>query len=148
MLLWIVLAAFLMQFAAGERYVKIGNRNTFPIWIQTQPNTGQPHIRNGRIVKLNPNDCTKYYISDAGWSGRFWPKVGCNRNGENCEFGQSIEPCPACGCQPPAETKLEFFFPPVNSSIASYYDISLIDGYSLSAEITPYQNVSDFVFCF
>lgn len=41
------------------------------------------------------------------------------------------------GCDPPAETKVEFFFPPVGDSGDVWYDVSLVDGYSLPAEIVP-----------
>lgn len=69
--------------------------------------------------------------------GRFWPKSGCDNNGINCEVGQSVSPCPQGGCQPPAETKVEFFFPPSGNGQDVWYDISLVDGYSLAAEIVP-----------
>lgn len=70
-------------------------------------------------------------------AGRFWPKQGCDANGQNCEVGQSIDPCNAGGCDPPAETKVEFFFPPSNDWGDVWYDISLVDGYSLPVEIIP-----------
>lgn len=148
MFLWFALTGLWVQSAAGLRYIKVVNKNTIPIWIQSQPNKNQPSLKNGRIVKLNPNKCVKYDISDAGWAGRLWAKVECDSNGVNCKFGQSLPPCPAAGCQPPAETKVEFFIPAISSSAASYYDISLVDGYSLGAEITPYSNVRGFIFIF
>lgn len=69
--------------------------------------------------------------------GRFWPKTGCDSNGFNCEVGQSVPPCGPTGCSPPAETKVEFFFPPVGDGNNVWYDISLVDGYSLATEIKP-----------
>lgn len=47
-------------------------------------------------------------------AGRFWPKQGCDGSGQNCQVGQSIAPCGRTGCDPPAETKVEFFFPAMN----------------------------------
>ena len=41
------------------------------------------------------------------------------------------------GCQPPADTKIEFNFPPQPPTSDSWYDISLVDGYSLAMSITP-----------
>lgn len=124
---WLLFATVLfIDQIAGLRYIEIGNKNNFPIWIETKPNDNKPPLRNGEIVKLNPNDRTKYDIEDAGWGGRFWAKVGCDESGANCEFGQSVDPCPEGGCQPPAETKVEFFFPPTDSTDDSYYDISLV----------------------
>lgn len=69
--------------------------------------------------------------------GRFWPKSGCDHSGHNCEVGQSVDPCLPTGCDPPAETKVEFFFPPVGDPYDVWYDVSLVDGYSLPAEIIP-----------
>lgn len=68
-----------------------------------------------------------FNIGDEGWAGRLWPKTGCDQNGANCAFGQSISPCPQSGCHPPADTKVEFFFPPINSREVSFYDISLVE---------------------
>lgn len=142
-MLWFTfIALFCINCIAGLRTIDIGNQNGFPIWIQTQPNDGKPPLRNGEIVLVNPGERTTYDIDDAGWGGRLWAKVGCDESGANCEFGQSVDPCPSGGCQPPAETKVEFFFPPMDSPDASYYDISLVDGFSLASEIVPYKDVS------
>lgn len=141
-MLWIVIIALFVHSCASLRYIEVGNNNGFPIWLQSQPNNNLPPLRGGQIVKLNPGERTKYDIDDGGWAGRLWPKVGCDDGGGNCEFGQSIPPCPAGGCHPPAETKVEFFFPPMNAPQDSFYDISLVDGFSLGSEIIPYQNVS------
>lgn len=70
-------------------------------------------------------------------AGRFWPKTGCDDSGQNCESGQSVDPCNEGGCDPPADTKVEFFFPPSGDPGAVWYDVSLVDGYSLAAEIVP-----------
>jgi len=70
------------------------------------------------------------------WAGRMWPKIGCDGGGLNCLFGQSSPPCPSGGCQPPADTKIEFFFPR-NFAGQAWYDISLVDGFSLPVDIVP-----------
>jgi hypothetical protein len=41
------------------------------------------------------------------------------------------------GCQPPADTKVEFYFPSQPPHEDSWYDISLVDGYSLPMKIVP-----------
>lgn len=69
--------------------------------------------------------------------GRFWPKSGCDGSGQNCQVGQSVSPCGRNGCDPPAETKVEFFFPRSGDNGNVWYDISLVDGYSLPVEIVP-----------
>lgn len=120
---------FVVLFCAGHisalRYIQVTNQNTFPIWIQTQPNSDQPPLTN-QIIQIMPGGGTVYNVQDSGWGGRLWPKVGCDGNGANCVFGQSVAPCPNGGCEPPAETKVEFFFPPINTANDSFYDISLV----------------------
>lgn len=125
MLWFIVIAIFFIDDAAGSRYIRVENRNKFPIWIQTLTNNNGPPLCQN-VTRIRPGARIKYNIPDSGWAGRFWAKYGCDRHGNNCAFGQSMTPCPKNGCQPPADTKLEFFFPPINSPQESYYDISLV----------------------
>lgn len=86
-------------------------------------------LLNGLFVNLGAGASCKYDIEDDGWSGRLWSKTECDDNVHNCEIGQSIA------------TKVEFFFPPFESRLAFYYNIRLVDGYSLIAEIIPYAEV-------
>lgn len=124
--LWLTLLAVVcVQHTTGLRYIKIKNSNRFPIWIETQTNNRGRPLGKG-IVHLQPGKSTQYNIPDSGWAGRLWPKTGCDGNGANCEIGQSVAPCPKNGCQPPAETKVEFFFPNKNEKKDSFYDISLV----------------------
>ena len=67
----------------------------------------------------------------------FISQSGCNNQGTNCLFGDSSPPCPSGGCQPPADTKIEFNFAPQGSSAPTWYDISLVDGYSQPMKIVP-----------
>jgi hypothetical protein len=121
-----------------SRDIEFTNRCGYDIWVNplTNGGPGQPILQPG-IVRLANYAQYTYQIPDAGWGGRFWPKSGCDGTGHNCEVGQSVDPCPVGGCQPPAETKVEFFFPPLNNGYDVWYDISLVDGYSLAAEIVP-----------
>lgn len=88
-------------------------------------NMNQPMLSN-EIRRINPSDNTIYDIMASGWAGRFWPKGGCDASGNNCVYGQSSAPCPIGGCQPPSDTKCEFYFPPINSPTGIYYDTSLV----------------------
>ncbi|XP_055325704.1 uncharacterized protein LOC129579578 [Sitodiplosis mosellana] len=144
-MLCLVLIVFccLAQVVELRRYIEVKNQNSFPIWIETLTNNNGAPLSN-EIKRINPGGGIKYEISDHGWAGRVWPKIGCNRNGANCEFGQSIAPCPSGGCHPPADTKVEFFFPRINSNQNSFYDISLVDGFSLASEIIPIRNGNHF----
>lgn len=138
-IVFMVLCGLTQSFAL-RRVIEINNRNNFNIWIQTLTNNNGPPLTG--VFVIGPGQRKTIDISDAGWAGRLWPKIGCDQSGENCQFGQSSPPCPAGGCQPPADTKVEFNFPPSNSPGRTFYDLSLVDGYSLASEIIPYLNVS------
>lgn len=126
--------------AVALRHITFKNRCAETIWISPLTNdNGAPF---GNIRRLNRNGRVSYNIPRSGWGGRFWPKTGCDRSGENCEVGQSIPPCPPNGCQAPAETKIEFFFPSSVSRDKVWYDISLVDGYTLPMQIVPSRIVS------
>lgn len=108
-----------------RRTIQVGNRNNFPIWIETLTNDNGPPLTN-QIIRLNSGGQHTFNIHDKGWAGRLWPKIGCDQRGGNCDFGQSMPPCPRDGCQPPADTKVEFYFPRINTQTKSFYDISLV----------------------
>lgn len=90
---------------------------------------------DGKKSRPSLNSSLRNYLFYRG--GRFWPKTGCDGGGQNCETGQSVSPCGRNGCDPPAETKVEFFFPPAGDRNNVWYDISLVDGYSLPVQIVP-----------
>jgi hypothetical protein len=114
------------------------NNCTQDVWIASQPNAGYGVLPGPGATKLAARGGTlSYTLPSAGWAGRFWPKTGCDASGESCTTGQAIPPCPATGCQPPADTKVEFFFPPSSSSSRPYYDVSLVDGFSIAMRIEP-----------
>ena len=84
--------------------LRITNSCTYDVWIQ-QSNMPSPTAIS-TLVK--PGGSTSYEIPAAGLaSTRFWPKKGCDPKGENCTIGQSSPPCPAGGCTPPVDSKLE-----------------------------------------
>lgn len=131
--------ALTLLFQAGAQAqttrLSIRNNCSFPIWMASLHNADKPPLPDG-TVRLATGDIHNYAIPDNGWAGRFWPKTGCDANGGNCAAGEAVPPCPATGCQPPADSKVEFFFPAASSGTA-WYDISLVDGYSLPFSIAP-----------
>ena len=131
---FILLFAFFRMSLSIE--LKVESQCPYPIWLATLPNYGISDLADG-IVMLNSGSSYPYMIPNIGWAGRFWPKTGCDSTGYNCEFGDSIPPCPDGGCHPPADTKVEFNFPSQPPSQDSWYDISLVDGYSLPMKIVP-----------
>lgn len=118
------------------RNIEFTNKCSHDVWVHPLTNAQGPPLPGG-IQRLGYYGVYNYPIPDGGWGGRFWPKINCDQNGNECEFGQSVDPCPAGGCHPPAETKVEFFFPPSNDPNDIWYDISLVDGYSLPVDILP-----------
>jgi hypothetical protein len=117
--------------------IVVTNNCPMDVWLNSQPNAGQPELPDG-IVKLAAKTGSHGYTMPAtGWAGRFWPKTGCDATGNACATGQALPPCPATGCQPPADTKVEFFFGPDGGTDRPFYDVSLVDGYSLGAKIVP-----------
>ncbi len=127
------------------------NNCSFPIWLERENNSGvtvipvlpnkpplDPSVKN--ILPLGIGEGPLAVgIHDIGWAGRFFPKLDCDpQTGADCKAGQANPPCPVIGgCQPPATTKIEFNFADLAGSRDSWYDIGFVDGYNLTAEITP-----------
>jgi hypothetical protein len=126
----------LLASAISARQITFTNRCSQDVWVSPLTNAQGPVLQPG-IVKLANGANFAYQIPDGGWGGRFWPKTGCDGNGQNCEVGQSSDPCGPTGCDPPADTKVEFFFPTISDPNDVWYDVSLVDGYSLPASIVP-----------
>lgn len=144
MLYTLIVVLFVSSFAGANRRITFVNRCNYPIWINPLTSENGAPLAEG--IKYFPaNTQSSYNIPSSGWAGRFWPKTGCNSEGVSCAVGQSIPPCPTGGCQPPAETKIEFFYPPINDNRDLWYDISLVDGYSLPVKITPSRRTSSCV---
>lgn len=130
--------AIAQQLAAASNTTRLSvtNQCVFPVWMATQPNAQIAPLPGG-TVKLSKGQSHSYSIPTSGWAGRLWPKIGCDGNGRNCTAGEAVAPCPASGCEPPADTKIEFNFPNLSSRTNAWYDISLVDGYSLPVKIQP-----------
>lgn len=124
----------------GDRTIRVKNHCSHELWISPLTSSNGPPLSDG-FPYLAPNEHHVFRIPDSGWEGRIWPKTGCNEDGQACAVGQSIAPCDPSGCPPPAETKIEFFFPPVDEDHSVWYDISLVDGYTLPVEIIPSRKV-------
>ena len=129
--------------AAQGPSISITNSCAFSIWLGQTPNSGfapLPSSNPNPGARLDSGQTANYSIPADGWGGRFWPKTGCDSDGNNCQAGSSVPPCPATGCQPPADTKVEFFYSPLASGSRPYYDITLVDGYALPVKIVPSQS--------
>jgi hypothetical protein len=123
--------------AAPAMSLSFTNHCSMDVWVASQPNAGYNPLPGGSVKLAANGGKTSYSVPAGGWAGRFWPKTNCNASGDACTTGQAIPPCPPTGCQPPADTKVEFFFPPTSSSDRPYYDVSLVDGFSIAMKIDP-----------
>lgn len=122
--------------------ITVTNACSYNVWVAQQANSGFSVLSGNGVDNtgnLASGQTASYTIPDGGWGGRFWPKTGCDSSGNNCEAGSSIPPCPSDGCEPPSDTKVEFFYYPLSDPGTPYYDISLVDGYSIPIRITPSQ---------
>ena len=125
--------------AAFSNRVTIVNSCAQPLWITALSNAGEPALQPADgLVRIASGQSHPYAIPDGHWGGQFRPKFGCDASGNNCSSGQSLPPCPAGGCQPPAESKIEFYFPTAGANPPlPFFDVSLVDGFTLKARITP-----------
>jgi hypothetical protein len=117
--------------------LRIVSRCAVPIWIAHSNNVAA--VQN---VELATGAYHDYDIPDGGLaSARFWPKLGCDAGGHGCTIGDSGEgggaPCGPTGCQPPLDSKFEVTFAPVGSGQVTFYNLSLVDGYTLPFSVTP-----------
>ena len=117
--------------------LRIINRCSEPIWMAHSANVPFP-----QNLRLDPGQFHDYAIAASGLaSARFWPKTGCDASGHACRIGDSGEgggaPCGPGGCQPPIDSKFEATFAAVGSAAATFYNLSLVDGFTLPFSVTP-----------
>jgi hypothetical protein len=117
--------------------LRVINRCSEPIWMahNDRPGVDEQNIR------LAQGELHDYAIPAAGvGSVRFWPKLGCDGSGHSCRIGDTGEgggaPCNG-GCQPPIDSKFEISFAPENGSEITFYNLSLVDGYTLPFTVRP-----------
>lgn len=119
--------------------LRITNLCPFPIWI------GHLNISDAQNIKLDTDQSHDYNIPKKRTDAtRFWPKIGCDENGDNCVLGQSMDPCPEDGCHPPIESKFEATWAATSCShekpdaeCLTWYNSSLVDGYTIPFNVIP-----------
>lgn len=117
--------------------LRITSRCDAPIWIAHSDNVADP-----QNVMLAPGQSHDVAVPDSGLAAaRFWPKLGCDSDGHGCRTGDTGEgggvPCPAGGCQPPVDSKFEVTFAAVGSAASTWYNLSLVDGYTVPFLVLP-----------
>lgn len=108
-------------------------------------------------IKIMPGKSYKF-VTSSGFSGvaaaRYWPKMGCDANGDNCAIGDSGGPGEGCvlrragqpddysRCAPPIDSKFEATFAAPMSPNMDTVDMSLVDGYTLPFKLEVTGNCS------
>mmetsp|Transcript_16032 Transcript_16032/g.30221 ORF Transcript_16032/g.30221 Transcript_16032/m.30221 type:complete len:279 (-) Transcript_16032:59-895(-) len=112
--------------------IRVINGCSEPIWMAHCCNYN--YAQNVKIDGGASRDFPAY----AGLRGfRLWPKMRCNADGNGCRIGQSGgrgQPCGTDGnwrCQAHIDTKFEATF----GYRADYYDMSMVDGYTLPFQL-------------
>lgn len=127
------------KLAVTAARLRVTNRCELDIWVQQQNFPGDAMKHLGKGVSHD------YQIPAQGLaSTRFWPKMLCDEDGNNCAIGQSSAPCPAAGCAPPVDSKLEAtwgctlidktkcaYTPQGVQMIDTFWNASAVDGYTL-----------------
>ncbi len=122
-----------------ERF-RVENDCSYTIWIQQQNMpTSTPDV-----VEIVAGSHHDYTIPEEGQaSTRFWVKSGCDSDGNNCTVGQSSAPCPAEGCPPPVDSKMEATWGCTLDDTSSctvegntFYNSSAVDGYTLPFKVS------------
>jgi hypothetical protein len=124
------------------------------MWIFSEVGNNGGVLNAASQILLQPGEIVNYPIPQQGLAAtRFWPGMGCNDKGGDCQIGQSGGPttagftCPeGIGCAPPVDSKFEATFGCTLSDTSQclnnpsgsgklgpndYWDTSMVDGYTL-----------------
>lgn len=132
-----------------NRLTIVNGCQTEPIWITHLANVGVGPGAQNR--KLDPAATAVFdeTLTDGLAGARYWPKMGCDENGDNCALGGSGGPSQQCNmatpdyssCAPPIDTKFEATWgrqgepcnpkDPGEMAGCDFIDVSLVDGWTL-----------------
>ncbi|KAI3909817.1 hypothetical protein MKW92_004721 [Papaver armeniacum] len=115
------------------------NRCRYTVWPGTLSGDGSAALGNGGFSL--PPDGSTTITAPPGWSGRFWPRTGCNFD----EAGKGVCKTGDCGgslnCQgggtPPVSLAEFTIGVSGTSNEKDFYDVSLVDGYNVDLGIKP-----------
>jgi len=123
-----------------ERLTVVNACETDPIWIASTSN-----VPDQRSIKLAPGARHTYNIPQDLHSTRFWPKMSCNSEGQECKMGDSGGPGQSCtkgvGCGPPVDSKFEASFGhqgadcKTDAAVCDWWDTSAVDGFTLPYKV-------------
>jgi hypothetical protein len=134
---WVMLLSALIALTAATTAdagkVVVRNACRFTVWME------QLNVPNApKVAKIAAGRQRTYRIPEGETVSamRWWPKRGCDKDGENCAVGQSMAPCPAGGCAPPIDSKLEATWC-VGDACETFFNLSMVDGYTLPVSMRP-----------
>eukprot|EP00930_Biecheleria_cincta_P039298 TRINITY_DN27024_c0_g1_i1.p1 TRINITY_DN27024_c0_g1~~TRINITY_DN27024_c0_g1_i1.p1 ORF type:complete len:1010 (-),score=112.64 TRINITY_DN27024_c0_g1_i1:110-3139(-) len=127
----LLLLAFLLVHGLGdlyqaERLIVNNGCSEGTIWIAAAG-------LSPSVVEIAPGATYKYMIPDDLASTRFWPKMFCNDQGQDCKLGESGgsgQVCGQFGCAPPVDSKFEATWGNQQGKV-DWWDTSQVDGYTL-----------------
>jgi len=102
-----------------------------PLWVAHMAgNESGPDKQN---LRLDPGKHHDFKTFDGLSATRYWPKMRCSSNGDECLIGESGGPGQECnetmGCAPPIDSKFEGTFGTEQG--IDWIDVSLVDGWTL-----------------
>jgi hypothetical protein len=106
------------------RFLQVTNRLVTPLWIGTTSGATPNNPSLPQIGPLGTNESYTYVLSSLGWNGRLFFKTNCDAQGTHCTIGQQ------------ANSLVEFNIPGATTD-TTWYDISLVDGYTLPLTLAP-----------
>jgi len=130
------LAVTSVAVSVGESYVPttqfgVLNNCGFTLWMQS---INAPSDADA-VVMIPSRHAHDYAINYPAYvpAFRVWPKKGCDEDGQNCDTGQQLPPCPNNVCQPPVDSLWEgtFNFSLEEGGTATSFDTSLVNGFTL-----------------
>lgn len=127
------LAAALLTTPTEASKLVVRNLCTATVWMEQLNVPDAP-----KVARIAAGRQRTYKIPDGRTveATRWWPKTGCDKNGENCKVGQSIGPCPEGGCAPPIDSKFEATWC-VGDNCETFFNLSMVDGYTLPVSMRP-----------
>jgi hypothetical protein len=123
------------------------NETSQPLWVGgqgTDARVGAPIASALTGFKLAPGECKYIQLPDSTVAARYWARTECAQQGDKfvCATGDCGAPlndfgieCNVIGGQSPASLA-EFTLSPDGND---FYDISLVDGYTLGIRMQPLQ---------
>lgn len=143
-----LLAVHIIAVSAGTPRLQVVNGCHQKIWLTHLANVGVGPGPQNAVIEPGGTLTFDETETDGLAGSRYWPKMGCDAQGNNCVLGGSGGPNQGCtlktpdysSCAPPIDTKFEATWgrqgepcdPATNKmSGCDFVDVSLVDGFTL-----------------